>query len=281
MARSSSYLKLITKSKVCNIMLKSLGKITLLSVLMTGSAVTISHAFGCSFDGPPWDPCQLFESDDVPSSDATATVYVTQAPTKANQIYNTPVNIDQIDALGLLGDYSQKQQNGMALEFLMWQAGFQKPKKHYGALNLYKANEFYNGIYGNSFRFFLKPFDYQNGWKVCQALKYAPSKKEMAQATDVINQFKTLINALTKPYHNKTAKEETANELYDRQTQFNHDAMNAVKKFDYDKLMNYARSELANYINIQNSNAYNFDYYINPNCKVDTKGYLSQHPFNA
>ena len=200
--------------------------------------------------GPPWDPCRYFESKDVPSDAESAKKYLTTVPQRIKAIRNGSITIGKLDQLGLIGNESSRTQNGAALELLMWQAGFKKPKLK--PIGIYSYKDFYNGQYGYNFKYLILPFKYiENntlGWKRCQPLRYTPTKFQIINAKKIISGFDNFIQALTKPYESKPADEETAQELYERQSEFNAEALAAVKAFDYDS---YMTELLTNYTKIR------------------------------
>jgi hypothetical protein len=242
-------------------------------VFVTLSVALVNTAFSWGCDGDvPWDPCGVLTSDSVPDNESDAKVFLSSVPETAKQIHNSPLTIDVIEKMGLLGDYTEKNKNGAALELLMWESGFHLPTRNITYTKPYAVNDFYNGSYGYQFKMFVAPFDYGKGWNRCQFLKYTPTQAQIDKANEILNQFNNLIQAITTPYENKASDKETSQELIDRQTKFNNELMNAVKHFDYDAYMAYASSELDSYLKRQGDAYYRGEQYANWGCKKEISG---------
>ncbi|WP_203368666.1 hypothetical protein [Cysteiniphilum marinum] len=250
--------------------------LSIIATALSVACISQLNAWGCDGD-VPWDPCGILTSDDVPDNEQSAGQFLTTVPDTMKSIHQSPITINKIEQIGLLGDYTETSRNGAALEFLMWQAGYieAKPHKPQDITKRYQKEEFYNGIYGQNFRFFLRPFDYQHGWKHCQALKYAPSPTQITQAQIVIDGFNTFINEITRPYEPKSYQEETAQEMVDRQTAYNQQTMKAIEAFDYDASMSYARAQLNSYLQTQLKSIDTVNtFYLNQDCLNDEVGNL-------
>ncbi len=242
-----------------------------LLIALSSALVNSGLTWRCDGD-VPWDPCGVLTSDDVPDNEADAKIFLTKAPDTAKQIHNSPLTISVIDRMGLLGDYTDKSKNAAAIELLMWQSGFDLPTRKVTYTDTYKVEDFYNGSYGFNFQMFIPPFDYAKGWNRCQFLRYTPTQAEIGKAREILNQLNHFIQAVTTEYKTKSASDESTQQLIERQTKFNKDLENAVKNFNYDAYMSYARAELNNYITQQANQYYTGKTYANWGCKKEVSG---------
>ncbi|MFT6836159.1 MAG: hypothetical protein ACJA0H_002205 [Francisellaceae bacterium] len=230
-------------------------------------------------DNPPWDPCKLFPDDDIPDNEQDAKVYLDNAVERIKSINQQQLTIDTLDSMGFLGTGDSKTRNGAALELLMWQAGFKSPKNRKNSR--YHYQDFYNGTYGSNFRYLILPFNYTtingSGWLQCQPLRSAPTSSQITQARKILNSFSNISKQITRTYETKTADEETAEELYQRQLAFNTEYKDAVDNFDYDAYMAYAVSQLDQYISIQSGSisGSGSSSYINTGCLTLQSGKLT------
>jgi hypothetical protein len=219
--------------------------------------------------GPPWDPCRLFESKDVPSNHAQANNYNHSLTERAKEIRLKSISINKIEEMGLLGSQSEKGINGVSLEFLMWESAY---KKQEPSQKLYKSSDFYSGMYGYTFKYFLPPFNYQKGWLYCQPLNFIPTDEQINKATDIINKFNIFINAILTPYKSKNPQNETAQQLIKRQKEFNEKVNKNIDDFKYNQYIKYAREQFNLYEIKQSKILIKETHFLNENCLKQTIG---------
>jgi len=227
--------------------------------------------------GPPWDPCRYFESKDVPSTKQDAEKFMQQVPAIMKKMQQEPLNINKLEQLGFLGNPSEQQQNGTAMEFLMWEAGYKKPTISAGGTGIFSVNSFYDGAYGYNFKYLLLPFKYTQGWLRCQGLNFTPNAGEILKAKEIIDNFNRFINRLLTPYKSIPADQETAQEMSARQTAFNDETLSIVKGFHYDDYMAYARSQLSLYTIAQSAIKPFSKHYLNLGCLREKQGKITIH----
>ncbi len=249
--------------------------------LMIVSTLSLAQAFD-HCDGPPWDPCELFSSDDVPDNQSAASSYIKTLPQRVSEIHNAPLTIDKLDMMGFLGDANEKSQTATYLEFLMWEAGFDA-KGNYVANQQtpYAVADFYNHQYGDNFSYFLPPFDYKKGWKYCQALKFRPTVEQIQKAQSILQEINDVITVLTTKLPEFDPKTETSSDLVKKNRQYYDNALTRLKTFNYETDINYAQTQFDQYMIVQNQKAITGEqYWINQPClKGDSGGSLTVYNY--
>ena len=257
---------------------------------MCRCCITILAIFAmCSFtyafdhcDGPPWDPCELFSSGDVPDDQASANNYIKTLPEKVEAIHNAPLTIDKLDMMGFLGDANEKSQTATYLEFLMWEAGFQTNGNYVANQHQpYAKSDFYNHHYGNNFSYFLPPFDYKEGWSYCQALKFRPDQQQIKKAQEVLQEINDVITVITTKLPDFDSKTETSDDLVKKNRQYYDQVLKRLQSFNYDADITYAKSQFQLYTQIQTKKAYTGQaFWLNKPClKGDTGGILTVYQY--
>ena len=252
-----------------------------MSCLVLLGTLSFAQAFD-HCDGPPWDPCELFSSNDVPDNQAAADHYIKTLPQRVTEIHNTPLTIDKLDMMGFLGDANEKSQTATDLEFLMWEAGFDVTGNYVAnQQHPYTVSNFYNHQYGDNFKYFLPPFDYKQGWEYCQALKFRPTVEEIKKARSILQEINDVITVLTTKLPKFDPETETSSDLVNKNRQYYDNALKKVKSFNYEADIYYAQSQFTQYKLVQSKKAITGEqYWINQPClKGDSGGQLTVYDY--
>ena len=237
----------------------------------------ISYSLG-TCDGPPWDPCEIAQQEDISENKHNAESFIINLPDKIASIHRMPLTIDKFEQMGLLGNDDQSKALGASIEFLIWQAGFIPGNFVANANSPYTWQNFYPNTERATFKYLIPPFDYQKGWGYCQALKYRPSVDESKKAEKLLQRLDNLIDALTSPLPDFDGTNESYHSLADKYHRYYDSILAQLDTFDYDREMNEANMQFNAYSQKQASTLdFTQTHWLNQPChEGDTGGRLTQ-----